>query len=206
MTERVDLMQFCSEERDLAYLSRPWTRGGYTFATNGHILVRVAARGDVPDSKKAPGTDRIFALQPTGPFVDAPKQKFPVFVSRPCKLCLGSGYEPDPEPGLEAEECEGCWGSGKVQERRSAKLGGMTFNICYLRQVWSLPGLLLGPDVPNDHPWFFRFDGGEGALMQMRGGHADHRDLKIDLPKSHGLVANLSPEQTSPSQHQGEKP
>jgi len=176
------LQRFCSVERSRAYLCQPWTRGGYTYATNGHIAVRVPALSDVPDFKNAPDASRLWKTEPTGAFIPAPHITLPKFVERQCLVCNGAGVFKDIDG---EDECEACWGSGKTPEDRSAGFACMTFAVRYLRKMWELPGLVLSPEISvGDNPYFFRFDGGEGCLMQMRGQRGKHIELKISLANS----------------------
>lgn len=55
----IDLSHFCYTEDDRSYLKQPWSRGDFTYATNGHIMVRVPRRSDVPENDKAPDADRV---------------------------------------------------------------------------------------------------------------------------------------------------
>ena len=48
----MDLAIYCSTDR--AFIKKPFSFGAYTFATNGHILVRVKRRKNVPKRDDAP--------------------------------------------------------------------------------------------------------------------------------------------------------
>ena len=40
----IDLQPFCGEDHDRWYLMKPLSFGDYTYATNGHIVIRVTRR------------------------------------------------------------------------------------------------------------------------------------------------------------------
>ena len=55
-----ELQAFCSDRDDIRYyLQKPWSDGVYTYASNGHIIVRVARLPDVPEEPKAPNAATI---------------------------------------------------------------------------------------------------------------------------------------------------
>jgi hypothetical protein len=61
MTSPINLRSFCARKSDCRYyLHQPWSRGNYTYATDGHIAVRIPRRQDVLDNKDAPGAERFF--------------------------------------------------------------------------------------------------------------------------------------------------
>ncbi|MDE1904981.1 MAG: hypothetical protein KGH75_00840 [Rhodospirillales bacterium] len=42
----IDLLRFCNPEREVA---EPFSAGAFTYACNGHVMVRVARRAEVPE-------------------------------------------------------------------------------------------------------------------------------------------------------------
>lgn len=177
----LDLQQFCGTDETRHYLMKPFSRDGFTWATNGHILVRVALRPDVPDVDKK--------FNQNGPLKDIDGATFfrPKFDLPPkpakgeCPTCDGRGFAHDC-PDCECQ-CETCDGSGESDGERlfSTSIGPKIFALNYVRQMLSLRGIELAtlPETADENPMLFRFDGGVGALMPMRGGRADHIDIKL---------------------------
>ena len=58
----VDLSHYCGDEDDRPELSRPFSRGDYTYATNGHICVRIPRRADVPEIEGTPDASKLSEL------------------------------------------------------------------------------------------------------------------------------------------------
>lgn len=106
----IDLKPFYDNGESRSWLAAPWSRHGFTWATNGKILIRVPQRDDVPEATdKFEDRDRVLAIIAT-----AEKATFHAFDWRhgdlenrePCKPCLGRG---------EGVKCETCYGSGEHQ-------------------------------------------------------------------------------------------
>jgi hypothetical protein len=158
----IDLGQFCCPDecepgRDL---SVPFSLNGHTYATNGHICVRVPRRPDIPENKEAPNPENLewdFSRMKFGPLPEGPLRE-------QCRMCDGRGYEHDcPDC---RRECEHCDGIGE-QLLPPIRIGEARFKGVYISWIRELPGLEIGKPKPVD-PLPFRFDGGEGLLMPMR--------------------------------------
>lgn len=178
----LDLKPFCSTDETRPYLLKPFSRDGFTYATNGHIMVRVALRHDVPDVDKkfnqnAPlaGVDETTFFRPSFELPPAPTQ------TGECTLCEGRGFDHDC-PDCECV-CEICKGEGNVDVEKniSTAVGPTLFALNYVRQILSLAGVEIAtlPKKANEKPLLFRFDEGVGALMPLRGEKADHVDIKF---------------------------
>ncbi len=174
----IDLYPFCGVDPARDYLCRPFRYGLFTYATNGHIMVRVApVAGSEPLPEPAA---RWNVRQPLdwchagANFVGLPDgalDRLPVFEEIPCFEC-GSAPRIDPE-------CESCGGVGFDYKMISAAIGGALFHARYIRMVLELPGVELAlPVMPRRDNDFqalaFRFDGGIGALCLLRSPYADH--------------------------------
>ena len=89
----IDLGQFCCPDecepgRDL---SVPFSLNGHTYATNGHICVRVPRRPDIPENKEAPNPENLewdFSRMKFGPLPEGPLRE-------QCRMCDGRGHEHD---------------------------------------------------------------------------------------------------------------
>jgi hypothetical protein len=177
----LDLQQFCGADECRHYLMKPFSRDGFTYATNGHIMVRVVLRPEVPD------VDKKFNQE--GPLKDLDGATFfrPSFELPPkpevgeCPTCKGRGVAHEC-PDCECQ-CGTCDGSGESDGERlfSTSIGLKSFSLSYVRQVLSLPAVELAtlPEAPDEKPLLFRFADGVGALMPMRGERANHVDIKL---------------------------
>lgn len=116
----IDLKKFCADDR--YQLSEPWSVDQYTYASNGHVLVRVARRDDAPEKENALNVAQLWeAFDEKADFVGLPKT--PAFTVTRCLHCRGSGavvqcIECDGEGTLECDlghdhECEECQGEGE---------------------------------------------------------------------------------------------
>lgn len=122
----IDLMPFCSTERE--NLRTPWSAGDYTYATNGHIAIRVARRADVEresDIAVQAAMDKAAAAVRMAPL---PAYQRPDLVL--CETCRGFGCvvtcpQCNGEGGAECcecgqdAECRDCRGKGSWPARKS---------------------------------------------------------------------------------------
>ncbi len=179
-TPAIGLELFCSADRD--ELSEPFSVGTHTYASNGHICIRVPRRADVQELKATSeaskrildGVSKFFRdgvhYRALAPF-DLPPEE-----DEPCGFCNGRGTEHAcPDCTCECANCN----DGKVSsdERLSVGINGAPFAAHYVRMLLALPGLQV-----NEANWKkrgqrgcvlqFRFDGGDGVLMGVEGrGH-----------------------------------
>jgi hypothetical protein len=159
----VDLNLFCDPDRcePGADLSVPFSLNDHTYASNGHIAVRVPRRPDIPENKKAPNADKRLAW-------DFSRIKFapmpePESLPSECWPCQGRGYQhmcPDCRC-----KCEHCGGSGKLTA--CVRIGKTVFDARYIETIQALPGLKIGKPPKEPGPLPFRFTGGEGLLAPM---------------------------------------
>lgn len=105
----IDLQRFCANELDeREYLHKPWKRGQWVYATNGHVCVRVPAEAmpDVGECDKAPAAERLFMQYVEG---------------RQCDFLL--------MPKIAAPmKCHGCNGRGAVMARKCPSCTDGTFD------------------------------------------------------------------------------
>lgn len=96
----MDLRRFCSHTRIECML--PWSLGEHTYATNGHILIQVPRRPDIPERDDAPCIDKVMDSLCSGPAWTIP----PVTPKyRQCGTCEGTGL---------ITTCPECNGVGNV--------------------------------------------------------------------------------------------
>jgi hypothetical protein len=181
----IDLQQFCSTEKYRPYLHAPSSLGNFTYATNGHIIIRVKRLSNVPENSSFPDTERLFAANYRDsefrPMVSGTLPPLIIDEAETCDACDGTGFQhrcPDCQC-----ECSGCGGAGKVRTTSdndtSVSINGAVFDIRYVRMLQSLPGTLIESLPRKEEAMSFRFDGGEGMLMPMRSTHAKHLDIEL---------------------------
>ena len=157
----IELNQFCDPEHRTpgADLSMPFSLNDHTYATNGHICVRVPRRPDIPENKEAPNAEERlpwdFSRVKFGPLPE-PKR-----LPDKCGMCEGRGHK-HKCPDFRCE-CEYCDGSGKLPP--TVRIGKIVFASQYIERIQALPGLEIGKPKPPPRPLPFRFKGGEGLLM-----------------------------------------
>lgn len=141
----IDLQQFCAPETETRrYLRAPWSAGDYTYATDGHIMVRTPRRRDVFENPTAVNGASIFKIVQNAEYIPAPHVDLPR--SGPCPTCKTVIALP----------------------KASVSFNGAPFNIKYIDLIYRLPTLEVASVASAGEPWAFRFEEGEGALMAMR--------------------------------------
>lgn len=147
-----DLSHFCYTEDDRPHLKRPWSRGDFTYATNGHVLVRVPRRADTPDNDAAPDVEgRILSKLS---FDDLRPVAIPRLPPLRFIQIEADGLLSVPYSALNSE----C-----------VRFAGALFNLRYVHLLCWLPGLIVGPAADVFSPTPFGFAGGGlGCLMPMR--------------------------------------
>lgn len=139
MSERVimdihTLKLFCCTHAEKEALAEPYSSGDYTFATNGHVQIRVPRLPDVSESEIAPKIEittkdsvGMHYLKEPAEWVNVPAV---TVVSEVCKHCGGTGKavqcpECEGDGWVEFEtdwnqyddqECKSCRGTGQITE------------------------------------------------------------------------------------------
>jgi len=136
----IDIMSFCATPGSFkkTKIETPWSRGDYTYATNGHIGIRVPRRPDVTD-EHGPDLQKIIDGAPLSTNL-RPMPEFDLnsIATRLCFQCKGSGKTTwcrscDGEGEIECCECgqgrpcENCNGEGT----RPAKKDDDKWDVCY---------------------------------------------------------------------------
>lgn len=174
----IDLTPFCGVDETRPYLLKPFSVGDFTYATNGHILVRTPRRDDAPEQTKKGKWDGSLAGLEEASF-SAPVFTLPTQppADAECAECDGRGYEHDC-PDCECT-CRACAGSGSaaVEGNHSTSYEGVTLALRYVRKMLALPAIEIAKPSAPDAPLLFRFDGGVGAVMPMRGEGANHVEV-----------------------------
>src|SRR5262245_56649052 len=118
----IELCVFCGREVERrTHLRTPWSAGGHTYATDGHVCIRVERRPDVPERDDAPNVASFFADPPPDSLQALPRLELPTPKSTRCDECEVRGYQHDcPECTCECEHCNG----GSVTQRVVVKFAG----------------------------------------------------------------------------------
>ena len=164
----IDLTTFCANDGEIRdWMRFPWNASKWTYATNGHLIVRVQT--DEPDTEQGDKKLRpnnvgaLFQKHLTdgeGEFLVFPQ--LPATV--PCAMCDGTGYVDEGE-GDGPEVCMNCWGT-KVDFTYQA-IGDAGFNLHYLHMLAALPQARIRTDGTKN-PAAVIFDGGQALVMPMR--------------------------------------
>lgn len=162
----IDLQPFCGKDDPRAYLNAPFSEGEFTYATNGHILIRVAKRADIialPEQMKG-RCAKMFWDNPWRELLPIPD--VPPAEILTCVYCDGAGKLDFGDKDL--ERCDECEGIGKWEPWKPGfPLGKAHFAQRYLRLLKALPDCKISANHASK-PAPFTFDGGCGLLMPMR--------------------------------------
>lgn len=175
----IDLKPFCATDERRPAMLEPFSLGDFTYATDGHAIIRVPRRDSVP-----PNRDNDFAARfrkwALSVLLDAALAER-AFAAPPAHTVVPG------KPGKKCPECNGkdsdCWecgGDGVVGEIDGrARYASHDFNSRYIALIAGLPGLevAFGPEAARvftdgvctglASALVFRFDGGVGCLMPM---------------------------------------
>jgi hypothetical protein len=135
----IDLKPFCCTEPTRYYLNQPWSVDKFTYASNGHVLVRVARRDDVPENDAAPKVAQFWeSFDDKANFVSPPQT--PKFSTKRCDHCKGSGAvilceECEGDGVVECDlghdhDCEECDGNGVIYAREIGEEGAICCDTC----------------------------------------------------------------------------
>ena len=189
------LKKFVSQNDPREYMRAPFSRGEWTYATNGHIAVRVPKIDGIATlaEKHIHQLESLFQSASGNDFIALPTLPPP----EKCQMCDGTGAayecpecdgEGEFEYGTHTYWCKECDGHGQVEygstglsvcrhcdgtgAKRDAptKVGGSHFDPFYLYLINGLPEAKFSPGAGRMDMARFVFDGGEGILMPMRAG------------------------------------
>lgn len=189
----VDLTQFCAtvaEDNIRKYLHSPFSHDGFTYASDGAIMVRVPLIDGWPEAttlkpKLGEQINAIFKGFTDAQFISASATMVPADSETAqeveCNACGGTGHEHKcPDCSC---TCDGCDGRGKelVIERVSTTFYGDVYRLKYIRLMLALPGIEVAPiaDVKESKPLLFRFNEGEGVLLARRERCKRHVEMAV---------------------------
>jgi hypothetical protein len=158
----IDLIAFC--DSGVPPLE-PFSRGGFTYGYNGWLIIRVNRRRNVPEVHNDSRLTRIdldglFEGIAQASFHPLPNFEPPRFQ---CPTCVGSGSDPDYP--YRQYSCVACDGTGSDPVSVSLD-GGLPFHLDSLLLIDGLPAVEIAV-IPEEKLLFFRFRGGNGALMSL---------------------------------------
>lgn len=153
-----ELKRFCSTDDSRISIQAPWTHDGYTWATNGHILVRVPEMVDVPENTFAPDCSKLLAKQPQAvTWFLVPKCSMPAPLL--CQWCSGTSKD----KRNRRRKCNECKGSRTV-ENDIANL--MVSGTCFAKRYLALiQGWKIAPNGKG--PAWIRHSDALGLLMPI---------------------------------------
>jgi len=157
------LQKFCGTDETRVKLSKPFTVGKFTYATDGMKMVRV------PKVEGAIGN----VGHPSNPYEAFPKEigveitlpKFPAPKKEECDNCGGWG-----KIGSKSKhhECEECDGTGTIQITIPIEVNHQKFSDVFLSEILTLPGVKFFQGKSWMDVLYFKFTGGDGVLMPRR--------------------------------------
>lgn len=99
----MDLQVFCNMKK--GGQERPFSQGGYTYATDGGMIIRIPRLNTVPEVCGAPDPDTLPFWRDRADVKLLPLPSYELPSPKSCSVCEGSGF---------TEECEECGGSGII--------------------------------------------------------------------------------------------
>ena len=186
------LKKFVSKNDPREYMRSPFNRGEWTYATNGHIAVRVPKIDGIATlaENHIHQLESLFQSASGNDFIALPTLPPP----EKCQMCDGTGAayecpecdgEGEFEYGTHTYRCKECDGHGQVEYGGKSKVacrhcggtgvtrykpiqvGGSHFDLFYLYLINGLPGAKFAPGTGWMDVAYFVFDGGDGVLMPM---------------------------------------
>lgn len=184
MPKAIDLQSFCSIKQSYLVLcgvdlTAPFNAGEFTYATNGHVMVRVDRRDGFQKAIVGRDWNAPLAGQAVAKFF-APALKLPPApaLTGVCPDCNGEGSFDC------ASDCGRCEGFGEIdpEAQYSTTIKGLHFQLNYVRKILALPAIEISQTAVIDSdgtlPMQFRFDGGIGALMPRKGKMSKHVEVE----------------------------
>jgi len=176
-------------------LKEPWSEDGYTFCSDGHILLRVPL---VADIVRQPSFNQKMPWPDTALLPEMVKAKRVKINTEKCSICKGSGevltcpdceglgvvswevgrheyehdcYECDGTGFInsgDGDKCEECDGTGQVVKTEVAHIdGNRGISNIKMNKLATLPGCLFTKKTISDNMFYFKFEGGDGFVMAM---------------------------------------
>lgn len=161
------LRQFCAPDYEPRETLRdPFAYKGKTYATNGHILVRAKAekRGYPASKKYGANCDHIIENAKKDGFVRLEELPEQTFIT--CSYCEGEG-KAECDMG-HIHECPACEGMGQKRDIVPIAVGDAYIDLKYASMIAGLDEHEIAFPADSESALYFRFQGGEGAVMPIR--------------------------------------
>lgn len=125
----IDIMKFCSKETSRDKTNKPFTVDGFTYATNGHLIMKVPEMPEFKDNgNSGPGRATTMKEWTADVLEWFSCPVIPEIMDEPCKVCGGIGRAfvcPECDfdgmvelktkfSDYESQQCETCGGHGQV--------------------------------------------------------------------------------------------
>jgi hypothetical protein len=169
------LAKFCTLDPTRVNISVPWSKGDFTYATDGSILIRVPRKEFEPEIDGAPNVDGMFDAPVPAEMFSLADIELPALeaTEKTCPDCNGAGTEDCECPECDGRgmvdfsnrhsdyevDCKTCDGEGKIhkcdkcnatgkitiQNMQPVAVGNAHFQLKYLLLLKDLPGCKIGP-------------------------------------------------------------
>ena len=160
-----DLSLFCaSEQFGRTNLTTPFSRGNWTYATDGKVMVRIPRRADIPERGDAPHVERIWPKEVPLQFVPVVPTRLPEREYVQCDMCDGRGSRHDC-PDCQCR-CEECQGEGLLEEAVAIGVGPELVTRRVAELLMALPDAEIAPMAGAVMQ--FRFRGGDGIFTTLK--------------------------------------
>ena len=165
----IDLQQFCPKWAFSEWMEKPFSRAGYTWATDGKMMVRMPLREDVPEHPQAAHAERVWPAEWPSTWRQPLRSKLPSAEMVSCDVCSGRGVK-HKCPACTCT-CETCGGGGHLEVQCAVAVGAIAIPLRHARLIVGLDWVELSPPQADDALLLFRFDGGEGIVTRLRQDH-----------------------------------
>lgn len=172
------LQMFCGKETYRKELSKPWSGGEFTIATDGRILIRVPRVAEIPEHEKESLTSGVASMVGKHYPIEAAWFDLPAIPPKPpkepdeiCSYCNGRGESHCGHCG-EWGDCVECDGAGKFEadeKPQFGEVGARKVMADHLRLMALLPECKIAVNHGDlTDPIAFKFTGGIGLVMPTR--------------------------------------
>lgn len=163
----VDLLAFVGTDPAHPLVTAPWSAGEFTFATNGHVMIRVPRVDGIEPNSEAPDLSRVLAACSFERLRPVPYRRLPPlrFTHREFEI-----------------EGDDSVTSVTDLDPISGDINGIPFALRYIHLLFSLPGLRIGAQPDRGGPLPFDANAGViGALMPLQHPLAKHYPRLIEV-------------------------
>lgn len=165
------LQQFCRQHEGRYDFEKPFVQRGYRYATDGVVMIRVPATGEIDTQTELPfDLNAKFFTRPkfaTAEFIPFPAVEVK-YTKTACEACFGNGKHSCGCEYCKDYECRDCGGVG-FSEKYEPDLVSIGFDQYisgkHLMLIRMLPNPKFAKQIQERNQVTFIFDGGQGVLM-----------------------------------------